>query len=88
VITAIVLNDLPPDIGLEECRAHFTKIAPDFLENSGSISTVRCGAGRTGPALWRANAKKRTDRRSVRSGDDPGTAVRQLNPQARTGQVR
>jgi hypothetical protein len=30
-ITAIVLYDLPPDIGLEECRAHFTKIAPDFL---------------------------------------------------------
>ena len=31
MITTIVLYDLPPSIGLEECRAHFTKIAPDFL---------------------------------------------------------
>jgi Putative mono-oxygenase ydhR len=37
VITAIVLYDLPPDIGLEECRAHFTKIAPDFLEIPGFL---------------------------------------------------
>jgi hypothetical protein len=35
VITAIALYDLPPHIGLEECPAHFTKIAPDFLKNSG-----------------------------------------------------
>jgi hypothetical protein len=33
--TAIVLDDLPPAIGLEECRAHFTKVAPDFLEVPG-----------------------------------------------------
>jgi len=32
MITAIVLYDLPPSIGLEECREHFSKIAPDFLK--------------------------------------------------------
>jgi hypothetical protein len=37
VITAIVLYDLPPLIGLEECRAHFTKIAPDFLKVPGFV---------------------------------------------------
>jgi hypothetical protein len=37
MITAIVLYDLPPSIGLEECRAHFTKIAPDFLEIPGFL---------------------------------------------------
>lgn len=37
VITAIVLYDLPPHIGFEECRAHFTKIAPDFLRIPGFI---------------------------------------------------
>jgi Putative mono-oxygenase ydhR len=37
MITAIVLYDLPPNIGLEECRAHFTKIAPDFLKVPGFL---------------------------------------------------
>jgi hypothetical protein len=37
MITAIVLYDLPPSIGLEECRAHFTKIAPDFLKIPGFV---------------------------------------------------
>ena len=37
MITAIVLYDLPPSIGLEECRAHFAKIAPDFLPIPGFI---------------------------------------------------
>lgn len=37
MITAIVLYDLPPSIGLEECRAHFTRIAPDFLTIPGFI---------------------------------------------------
>jgi len=37
MVTAIVLYDLPPSIGLEECRAHFVKIAPDFLEVPGFI---------------------------------------------------
>ncbi|MGF6782208.1 YdhR family protein [Paraburkholderia sp. GAS334] len=37
MITAIVLYDLSPDIGLEECRAHFTKIAPDFLKIPGFL---------------------------------------------------
>ena len=37
MITAIVLYDLPPSIGLEECRAHFTKIAPDFLNIPGFL---------------------------------------------------
>jgi hypothetical protein len=37
MITAIVLYDLPPSIGLEECREHFTKIAPDFLKAPGFV---------------------------------------------------
>jgi len=37
MITAIVLYDLPPSIGLEECRAHFTQIAPDFLKVPGFL---------------------------------------------------
>jgi hypothetical protein len=37
MITAIVLYDLPPSIGFEECRAHFTKIAPDFLNVPGFL---------------------------------------------------
>ena len=37
MITAIVLYDLPPYIGLEECRAQFTKIAPDFLKIPGFL---------------------------------------------------
>jgi hypothetical protein len=37
MITAIVLYDLPPSIGLDECRAHFAKIAPDFLQIPGFL---------------------------------------------------
>jgi hypothetical protein len=37
MITAIVLYDLPPSVGLEECRTHFTKIAPDFLKIPGFL---------------------------------------------------
>jgi hypothetical protein len=37
MITAIVLYDLPDTIGLAECRAHFTAIAPDFLGIPGFI---------------------------------------------------
>jgi hypothetical protein len=37
MITAIVLYDLPPSIGLEECRKHFGRIAPGFLEIPGFI---------------------------------------------------
>lgn len=37
MITAIVLYDLPDTIGLEECRRHFTMIAPDFLKAPGFV---------------------------------------------------
>jgi hypothetical protein len=37
MITAVVLYDLPPSIGLEECRQHFTMIAPDFLKAPGFV---------------------------------------------------
>src|SRR5260370_12627960 len=48
MITAIVLYDLPPSIGLEECRAHFTKIAPDFLNIPGFLRTqFICARGGT-----------------------------------------
>ena len=38
MITALVLYDLPETIGLEECRAHFTKISPDFLDVADLVS--------------------------------------------------
>jgi hypothetical protein len=60
MITAIVLYDLPPSIGLEECRAHFTKIAPDFLRLSGFVrKQFICSAdGRVagGVYLWKDRA--------------------------------
>jgi hypothetical protein len=37
MITAIVLYDQPETIGLEECRAHLAKIAPDFLRIPGFV---------------------------------------------------
>jgi hypothetical protein len=37
MITAIVLYDLPASIGLEECRAHYATIAPDFLTIPGFL---------------------------------------------------
>lgn len=37
MITAIVLYDLPPSIGLVECRAHFARIAPDFTKVPGFL---------------------------------------------------
>lgn len=37
MITAIVLYDLPPHIGLEECRTHFAKIAPEFMGINGFL---------------------------------------------------
>jgi hypothetical protein len=37
MITAIVLYDLPPSIGLAECRAHFARIAPDFMRVRGFL---------------------------------------------------
>ena len=37
MITAIVLYDLPPEIGLEECRKHFATIAPSFFEIPGFL---------------------------------------------------
>lgn len=38
MITATVLYDLPEGIGLEECRAHYAKIAPGFLDAPGLVS--------------------------------------------------
>jgi Putative mono-oxygenase ydhR len=37
MITAIVLYDLPSGIGLDECRAHFTGIAPGFMQIPGFL---------------------------------------------------
>jgi Putative mono-oxygenase ydhR len=37
MITAIVLYGLPDTIGLEECRTHFAKIAPDILRIPGFV---------------------------------------------------
>jgi len=56
MITAIVLYDLPPSIGLEECRAHFTKIAPDFLKIPGFVRKqficARDGRVAGGAYMW------------------------------------
>ena len=60
MITAIVLYDLPPSIGLEECRAHFAKIAPDFLAVPGFLRKhFICAADGTvagGVYLWENRA--------------------------------
>ena len=37
MITAIVLYNLPSSIGLEECRAHYTKISKDFIEEAPGL---------------------------------------------------
>jgi hypothetical protein len=56
MITAIVLYDLPPSIGLEECREHFSRIAPSFLEIPGFVrKQFICSADGTiagGAYMW------------------------------------
>ena len=37
MITAIVLYDLPPHIGRQECLEHYRTIAPDFLAVPGLV---------------------------------------------------
>ena len=60
MITAIVLYDLPPNIGLEKCRAHFSKIAPDFLRVDGFVRKqfICSSDGRTagGVYMWKDRA--------------------------------
>ena len=60
MITAIVLYDLPPHIGLEECRAHFTRIAPDFLKIPGFLRKqficAKGGKVAGGVYLWESQA--------------------------------
>jgi hypothetical protein len=53
MITAIVLYDLPNTIGLEECREHFTRIAPDFLKAlASSGSSLSAEKKVTSPAAF------------------------------------
>ena len=75
MITAIVLYDLPPSIGLEECREHFTKIAPDFLKAKGFLrkgqatrrdETTRCDV------ISRRGRIRKGDRRYMRPAADQG----------------
>lgn len=60
MITAIVLYDLPDSIGLEACRAHFTKIAPEFLRIPGFIRKQficqRDGKIAGGAYMWESQA--------------------------------
>lgn len=60
MITAVVLYDLPPSIGLEECRAHFTTIAPDFMDVPGLLRKqfICSGDGRVagGVYMWETQA--------------------------------
>ena len=37
MITAIVLYNLPPSIGLEECRSHYTTISKHFVEEAPGL---------------------------------------------------
>ena len=59
MITAIVLYDLPPSIGLEECRAYFTKIAPDFFKIPGFLRKqficARGGKVTGGVYMWESH---------------------------------
>jgi putative monooxygenase ydhR len=56
MITAIVLYDLPPSIGLAECRKHFSQIAPDFLKIPGFLRKqficARSGKVAGGVYMW------------------------------------
>ncbi len=53
MITAIVLYDLPETIGLEECREHFTRIAPDFLKAPGFVrKQFICSKKATSPVAF------------------------------------
>ena len=52
MITAIVLYDLPNTIGLQECRTHFAKIAPDFLRVPGFVICRRDGKIAGGAYMW------------------------------------
>jgi hypothetical protein len=60
MITAIVLYDLPDAIGLEECRSHFARIAPDFLRVPGFIRKqfICRGDGKIagGAYMWESQA--------------------------------
>ncbi len=60
MITAIVLYDLPETIGLAECRAHFARIAPEFLGVPGFVRKQficrRDGKEAGGAYLWESQA--------------------------------
>jgi hypothetical protein len=60
MITAIVLYDLPGHIGLDECRAHFAAIAPDFLRIPGFVRKQficqRDGKVAGGAYMWESRA--------------------------------
>jgi hypothetical protein len=60
MITAVVLYDLPPAIGLDQCRAHFAKIAPDFLQIVGFVRKqfICSSDGKTagGVYMWKDRA--------------------------------
>jgi hypothetical protein len=62
MITALVLYDLPETIGLEECRAHFAKIAPDFLRIP-SASSSSAGATAKSPVVPICGRARRPPRR-------------------------
>jgi hypothetical protein len=82
MITAIVLYDLPPSIGLEECREHFTRIAPDFLKAKGFLRKQficrKEGGVAGGVYMWESEADARAfytgpwrDGIRARYGNDP-----------------
>ena len=76
MITAIVLYDLPPSIGLEECRAYFTKIAPDFFKIPGFLRKqficARAGKVAGGVYMWESQEGRPSG--SIRKNGSPESA--------------
>jgi hypothetical protein len=64
MITAIVLYDLPPSIGFEECRAHFTRIAPDFLKIPGFLRKqfICAGDGKVAGGVYMWESQEAAER--------------------------
>ena len=64
MITAIVLYDLPPSIGLEECRMHFAGIAPRFLEAQGLLRKqfICAGDGHTAGGVYTWESREAAER--------------------------
>ena len=64
MVTAIVLYDLPLSIGLEECKTHFTAIAPGFLKAQGLLRKqfICARDGRTAGGVYTWESQEAAER--------------------------